>query len=416
MAAVLKKEYIYQVLFFISIGLPYLNNYEVIFSVWSLMALVTLRKRYSWGIIKCISYFIAIFIIAFVVSFFHNVALYEYVRDIAYLLKPIIGLVLGYQLCKDYLESPLKIFINTGIAIAIIHLIVICYAILILHARTMPELRMHSGYFSDFEVYALIFLLFNKKFGIPVTKRYFTIGVVLMSVSIFMYLARTNFIQFAILALAAGGYMVLNKKAVRTIVIASVIILMGYGAIYYYNPARKQKGIEALLYKIKNSPIEPFKTKVDVNDWKDFNDNYRSYETILTIRQTKQEGTAAILVGQGMGSSVDLKKKVWLQSSFMRYIPFLHNGFMTVLLKSGLLGDIILIFSIAFFFRKIKTDIPEAQAMNNIFVGTGVFLICSYWVFMGLYFVPDTKSVLLGFLIRYRELIFKRNQLLPKAE
>ena len=95
---------------------------------------------------------------------------------------------------------------------------------------------------------------------------------------------------------------------------------------------------EQFLYKIKNAPIEPFKTKIDVTNWKDINDNYRSYENILTLRQVTENGPRAIILGEGIGSTVDLKQKMWLQSSFMRYIPFLHNSYMTVFLKSGIVG------------------------------------------------------------------------------
>jgi hypothetical protein len=40
-------------------------------------------------------------------------------------------------------------------------------------------------------------------------------------------------------------------------------------------------------------------------------------------------------------------------------------------------------------------------------LGTGVFLILSYWVFMGFYFTVDTKTLFIGFLICYKELCLK---------
>ena len=107
-----------------------------------------------------------------------------------------------------------------------------------------------------------------------------------------------------------------------------------------------------------------------------------------------------------MGSSIDLKREVWLQSSNMRYIPFLHNGFMTIFLKSGVLGDIILIISIGLFFRNESSGDPRIQSLNYLMIGTGIFLIMSYYVFMGLYFVPDSKSIVVGFLIRYRDNLY----------
>lgn len=414
MGKAFKKDYIYQVLFFISVGLPYLNNYELNFALWSLMALLTLRKKYSLTIIKYVGFFVGIFAIAMFSSLFYHVKFYEYARDIAYMLKPIIGLVLGYQLCKDYLQKPMNILVNSGILLAIAHTGILVFSVVFLHIRNLEDLRLYGGFFSDFEVYALIFLLFHDKFGVEVSKTKYWFGVLILFFSIGMYFARTNFIQLVLLFMAMKGYFVLNARSLRIIVTSVIIIGIGYTAIYIYNPARRGSAMEMFLYKVKNTPIEPFKAKVDINNWKDFNDNYRSYETILTIRQTRDKGAMAWIIGQGMGSSVDLKQKVWLQTTYMRYIPFLHNGFMTVLLKAGILGDILLILSITFLFKKYKTTDPDVVAINNLLVGTGVFLIISYYVFMGLYFVPDPKSVLIGFLFRHRELLYlKKHKTLP---
>ena len=91
----------------------------------------------------------------------------------------------------------------------------------------------------------------------------------------------------------------------------------------------------------------------------------------------------------------------------MRYIPFLHNGFMTIFLKSGILGVFLLTLSIFYFFRMKKSDIEVVKNINYLLLGTGVFLILSYWVFMGFYFTVDTKTIFIGFLICYKELCLK---------
>lgn len=403
----IQKDSIYQVIFIACVAIPYLNNYELTFGVWSLTVLFTLKKKYSLSIIKLISFFVAILLIALFSSFFQDFKAYNFIRDITYLLKPIIGLLVGYQLCKSVVKKPLNMAINAGVFLAIAHLLIILYNITFLSIRTMHELRIHSGYFSDYEVYTLILLLFYKNFQIDIPKKTIQWYIIILAISGFFYLARTNFIQFIVLYLALKGYFVLNRKSIIALTSLVVITLIGYSAIVAYNPNRGAKGFEAFLYKIKNAPIEPFKTKIDVDDWKDFNDNYRSYETILTLRQVPKGGIRPVLIGEGLGSSIDLKKKVWLQSSFMRYIPFLHNGFMTVFLKAGILGVIILLFSIRYFFINKPTSNPLIRSINFMLIGTGVFLVLSYWVFMGFYFVPDSKSIFIGLLICFKENIQK---------
>lgn len=414
MSTVIAKQTIYKVLFFACIGVPYLNIYELTLAVWLTTALVTIKNTYSLTLVRVLGCFVAILLIAFVSGMFRETHLYEFIKDITYLLKPIVGLLAGYQLCRDYVKNPMGLVVYTGLLIAIIHFIIILYSVFILRVSNMPELRHHSGYFSDYEVYALIVLLFRKQFGFSISQEKFLIIATILGASVFFYLARTNFIQFGLLFLAIKGYFVLNRRSVAIVSLVIVSVGLFYGAVYYYNPPRATKGINALLYKIKNAPIEPFKTKIKVDDWKDFNDNYRSYENILTLKQVPQDGTAAVVFGKGLGSSIDLHKKVWLQTSYMRYIPFLHNGYMTVFLKSGIVGVLILIYSISLFFRGKWNEDPLIQTLNYLILGTGVYLILSYWVFMGFYFPGDTKSVALGFFIGYRELLLRRQRLAGK--
>ena len=147
-------------------------------------------------------------------------------------------------------------------------------------------------------------------------------------------------------------------------------------------------------------PAEAFSTKINREDWKQFNDNYRSYENIRTVQQLSNQDN--LWLGEGMGSKVDLKQKIFLGDMQLRYISILHNGYMTVLLKSGLFGLFVYLFTIYKFFKKTETKNLKLVNLNLIFIGTGVFLIISNWVFMGFYNPVDTKSILIGFLFAYK--------------
>jgi hypothetical protein len=63
---------------------------------------------------------------------------------------------------------------------------------------------------------------------------------------------------------------VLTQKSLKVLSLVVFSFLLSYGAIYYANPKRNGKGIEALMYKIKIAPEEAFKTKINKEDWKDF--------------------------------------------------------------------------------------------------------------------------------------------------
>ncbi|MEO5777764.1 MAG: hypothetical protein ABIQ27_12735 [Flavobacterium sp.] len=393
----------YQFLFLLCVAVPYLDIFELTIATWSLTFLITIRNNYSISLFKLIIPYFLILLIAFIVSFNYDYQRYFIIRDITYLLKPAIGFLLGYQLCQRNFKNAFKLIVNTGVFISICHVIIILNAIFIHGTRTVAELRFYSGYFSDYEIYTLIILLFYKKFELDYSKKKALILTLLVGFSAFMYLARTNFIQFLILFLALKGYFEINRKSITIFASIILVSVVGYFIVLSVNPRRDADGVEGFLYKIKVAPLEPFKTKINREDYKDFNDNYRSYENIMTIRQVTRDGIRPTLFGKGLGSQIDLKQEVWLGDMNLRFISILHNGFMIVFLKSGLLGIFIYLFTIFYFFNSSKSDNPVVNQITLLFIGTGVFLFISNWVFLGFYNLTETKSILIGFLIAYRE-------------
>ena len=399
----------YQLLLALSIAIPILNIFELTFSLWSITILITLQNRYSFTIFNHILIYSLILIIALFSSIGNQLQWYLYLKDITYMLKPIMGLLLGYQLFKGIKSKAFSTLIYIGLLIAIIHIVLVIIAFVSGNASTVAILREHCGYFNDFEVYTLVFLIFHEKFNIEISNQRRYSFILIMIISSFFYLARTNFIQFIILMVALKGYFTITMKSIKVVVSVLIATVVGYTIIFNLNPKREGSGVEQFLYKIKIAPIEPFKTKIDVTNWKDLNDNYRSYENILTIRQVTEKGPLAIISGEGVGSTVNLKQKMWLQSSYMQFIPFLHNSYMTAFLKSGVIGIFLLLFYIYILMKNRKSKIPLVQNINRLLVGTAVFLIISIWVFLGMYNTSDNKSILDGFLIALREFEIQKN-------
>ncbi|MBN8640960.1 MAG: O-antigen ligase family protein [Flavobacteriales bacterium] len=397
-----------QLLFIICVIVPFFNIYEFSFVTWVFAIFLTLRKNYSLEFIKYTSIFVLLFLLAIIVGRFFEYQTYFIIRDITYLLKPITGLLLGYQLFTKHIKNPFQFIVYAGLSIACYHLFLVFYGIVVEGAKNVREIREHAGYFNDFEVYTLVILIFSKQLNLGFSKNKTRLFILILAISSFFYLARTNFIQFIVLVAALKGFLVLNVKSLKVVLGIVIATLMAYSAIYYYNPRRNGKGMDEFLYKIKIIPTEAFSTKIDRFDWKDFNDNYRSYENIRTVQQLNYNEN--LIFGEGAGSQVDLKQKLMLGDMLLRHISILHNGYMTVLLKTGLLGLSIYLLSIFFFFRKERSSNPILKNIHYIFVGTGVFLILSNWVFLGLYNQIDTKSLLIGFLFAYKNEILKTTE------
>ena len=398
------KNLPYQILFGLCCAVPFLSNYELTFALWVFTIFITFPRSYSskfWTYALC---FVLVFLIAFLSTDFSNAKPYFIIRDITYLLKPILGLLLGYQICRFLKKNVLQTVVYSGLGVSIIHVLVIVKTYIIYRHISVALLRDFCGFFSDFEVFALIFVVFHKEFQINFRKKTYYTLMAIIGFSTFMYLSRTNFIQFVVLYFGVKGYFVLNRRAfiaVTSVVAVSVVL---YSVVLLINPKRTGSGVEEFLYKIKVAPTEPFKTKVNVADYKDFNVNYRSVETLYTLKQVRIRGPQAMIFGSGLGSQVDLKQIVHLGDMDLRYISVLHNGFMTTYLKSGIIGTIILLFSIFLLFKQRKSVLPLNQQVNYLLVGISVFLIVSNWVLMGYYFTQDSKSILVGLLFAFKEI------------
>lgn len=407
----MQKEKLYQILYFLCIAVTYLNNYELTFAVWLVTIGLTLKKTYSVTFLHYIFCFASIFSIAFFVSLFRENPVYNIIRDSTYLLKPILGLFAGYQLCKFSSKKAFNVIIYTGLIIAIIHLLIIFFAFLEHKTLTVNLIREKGGYFSDYEVYVLLILIFHKEFQIALSKQKIRMFILIIGFSSFLYLARTNFLQFFILFLGLKGYYTFNKRAITVLGATAVIILVSYSAVLAVNPKRGGKGLEAFLYKVKIAPIEPFKTKINKDDWKDFNDNYRSYENIIAIKQVSNNGYSAIFFGEGLGATLDLGREVLSNDGeYVRHIPIVHNGYMTVFLKSGIVGVLILLYFLIILFRQKRATNQLTNQINLMLIATSVFLILSNWVFLGLYLKLDNKSILIGFLL-YLKIVIQKEQL-----
>lgn len=404
------KINLYSFLYLLCVVSSFFPNYEVTFLIWLITFLLTIKKKYSVTIFNVILLFSGILFIALVSSLFYEYKTFSILKDFTYLLKPILGLLVGYQIFDKFKSKSFDIFINAGLILSTIHILLILFAFLKFHTIDMNLIRAEAGFFSDYEVYVFVLLLFSKRFNININKKWKTFYLFVIGFSIFMYLARTNFLQLAILALGIKGYFVLTQKSIKVLSLVVLSFLLSYGAIYYANPQRNGKGIEALMYKIKIAPEEAFKTKINKEDWKDFNDNYRSFENIITVKQVTAEGNRAVFFGKGLGSTLNIGRKIkTTDGSIIQYISVAHNGFMTVFMKSGIFGLLLLLFIFYLLYKQKRNEDLLINNLNMLLMGSSVFLLLSTWVFMGLFFKLDNKSIIIGFIFAMREYLIKTN-------
>ena len=408
----LTSDFPYQLLFFIAVGISYINNYELSLAVWLLVAGITVKRYYSKDILIFISFFGVIFLLGLLRTIFYDHDHYNIIRDIAYFIKPMVGILIGYQCFRSGTNNFFRTVVYIALFSAIIHLILITHAVLFEFVRTVHQIRAFGGYHSDFETFALLILIFHKKFGLNFGRQFYWILLMVIGSSFILYFARTNIIQ---LILLTAGMLGLYRLSQNRILMLAGIFVIGFAAFKWIedmNPRRSVPGIEGFLYKVVNAPKEIYDPYVVNDNTPRFHDNFRSFETKVTVRQMMSREDLGLLLGNGFGATVNYGSLMaTTEGSFVRHAPILHNGYTTVFLKTGLVGLMIFICSmlwLCFYGNRYGNNYRDNIIL--LINSTGIFMFISTLVFLGFYLKLDNKSLFIGGLIAYYE-IQKRKSL-----
>jgi len=184
----ISKSGCFSLLFIICVVIPTFNNFELTFLTWSFATFLTLNRNYSVQIVILIFIKIVILVIAFCSLFFYDYKTYNIIRDFTYLIKPVFGLLIGYQILRKIRpNNPFLLIVNGSFILTIIHLLILIISAFIFKIASVSELRQYGGYFSDFEVYGLVILIFSKKLGLVIPPKKRLIFILLIGFSVFLY-------------------------------------------------------------------------------------------------------------------------------------------------------------------------------------------------------------------------------------
>ena len=402
----LGKHIIEKFLFVLLLLLPlHLVQFEIasaLFIILSILYLNNRNQKISGNFITTILPLLLIFALGTVTLFFYSYSNRDIARDIAYFLKPILLLFLGYALIHK-IKDPnfiFQVFVYLGLAFAIWHI----YNII-----TFPELfntsiniiRNSTGLSNHVELLALVFLIISLKYpDIQIFKEkrtiYYALGI--LGISFILYFSRTMWVAVFILLLASFGYAKITLKALKYISLFVLLIVSFYIYLYSIDIRRNEPGISTFLYKMKIAPEEIFLPKVDLNDHASLWDHWRAYEAKMALEQMSG---FQHLVGRGFGSQVDLLFVAPLDEKGMRYISHLHNGYILIYYKTGIIGLLFyLLFILHLYLHTFsKKEIYQTLPINNLISAIGIYLFFSTLIISGIYNTSSIYTLLLGALL-----------------
>ncbi|WP_184547384.1 hypothetical protein [Mucilaginibacter sp. FT3.2] len=254
-------------------------------------------------------------------------------KDFYYFSIPIFFITAGIVLaCRLPIEQFLKTLIFAGVVTSIV-VTGISVSYMGFGALTDP----YSAHYAMGIVgtpgppVALACLLLTRKFNIRLfTPFWFNILTAINVMGIYMFASRT----YLIITLCFLLLMVADR--VKRLWIPPVILLVVIAFTLIPFDALKVNSDGTFMGKIMGSfsevSIGQYTTEQDINM------QYRGYESFMALKGYTDGDTPSWIFG-GLGKLIDLKTFVRLgEDTDFQYIPVLHNGWLYILVKTGIVG------------------------------------------------------------------------------
>lgn len=334
---------------------------------------------------------------------------YDIFKDVWYAGKSVLSLMAGYMLMSEIkdLKSLLKIFLIAAAISALLHLsrFVIDPSLL---SRSVNDLRegVGKGFFTS--VLAVSIIAACRHFRLEVFRRPWAMWLILALslVSLTLSFSRTFWVSLAVLLIYVYGLFTL--KNIKRLIVLFAFLMITVVAVMTA-PESEQIGPNVTLrgkmaYSLKEIAIRNYVDKKDIAS------NWRGYESFRAIQTYLKGDPKQYFIGRGFGTMIDLGIYIKLGGDEkFRFIPTLHNGYMYILVKTGIIGLCIY----AYFLLKFvmhgrageKTAVTDFRFAGRLVVALTLVLVATTMAIAGFFNKSSlhTVLVLLGALLYYLE-------------
>lgn len=398
-------NYIFAMLLFLQLYLPSFKiNVILQLGILIIFFLSENKLTISIWFLNKITPLLLLFTICFLGMLVGHYKLFNIIKDIFHLIKPILGICIGYFFYKkiNNLKKLIITVVLLGFLSAITHLLLLIFFI---KTITFAHIR-DLGKDNFLELFALFFILFYKRFfheKLFSKKSLHPIIIIVLATSSILYFSRTMFVCAILILLTIFGY---SKITARTIKFLSVVAALTTVLFVYLNvakPNRNGDAFESFLYKVYIAPSEIFKTNINRDNHEDLWDHWRGYEAKRAFAFMTENPTSFVF-GGGYGSLINLKFLAPLTDDIkdkgLKFISELHNGFMYILYKTGIIGTLIYLSFLIGLYKYCYLK----QTFLRIFISSvGLIYIFTTLTITGLYNTRDIIVFILGALLYFEQ-------------
>ncbi len=402
---IIQKDILYKFFLLLVFTIPIaISSIEVTLVMCAFMLiflLLDIRFKYSNSVVNTLTPLFLIFSIATISTFFYSREWYDIIKDIAYLIKPILFIILGYYLTskikdKDFIFKTIFYLAALFAAYHILEIAMYFFK----NQLSISLIRYVGGKANYIELFAIVLLHVGKN-TLPIKKpiKFAFLIRILLYISFVLYFSRTMLVAFFILFLAIKGYTKLTRKGVIYLTIFISLVLLFFASLQTMELDRSSKGLEGFLYKLQIAPSEIFSADVDINNHAQLWDHWRGYEAHKAFEQLDEANYKyGYFFGKGLGSLVDLGFEAPLSEGGIQYIPIIHNGFAYIMFKAGFVGMFIYLLFLAYLYLTAyhKKTNSSIVFFNNFISGISLFYLFTTLIITGVYNQGDVVTLILG--------------------
>lgn len=317
-------------------------------------------------------------------SYEHSI--YAIFKDVWYFLNPLIAIALGYFLFSSRTSQAtiMQAVCISGSIAACVHLV--DFFANIGYVDSLFNVRFEYGikgyYITAIALPCFTYFLSNK----AVFRSHSLVlvpALLLCLASVLLSFSRTFIVLSAVIFFINTERFRLSGinffKLALFMIPASILLNFhdGVGA--------DSKFLEKVVRSLSEVAISDYQTNKDINL------NWRGYESYRAVVDYQSGSWQERIVGQGLGATIDLGIEISLGDREFRYVPIIHNGYLQLLVKTGLIGFILYIYFLGsiVFFRSSHASgfqsLREHQSVVRLIRGLGFFLVLASLVVTGIF-------------------------------
>lgn len=313
---------------------------------------------------------------------------YDIARDVFLIMDPAIALIVGYALMSNLkdLKRLFRVFVISASVIALFHLATIAMHPEILNeSATSIRMEAGAGYFSPAIAVALFLAARKMKmkiFGIHAWLSYLTFSLCMLST--LLSFSRTIGFSLILISLAIMGWVNFESRIKVTVFAIFALVFIGISALVPSTATGSRPGLaDKVMNSFQEMKIKEYHTLPAINE------HWRGFETSRALITYSRGTLPEYFVGQGLGTPIDLGLYMPLGRSLIRFAPTVHNGYMYLLVKTGIIGVLLYLFLL---YRMIATgtllgrsESRDAKYCGRLLVGIAMSFVSSSLVITGMF-------------------------------